>query len=285
MTRAEGKPRRSSSAHSRELGAYLRMVRQQAGKTVDDLLDVLGWSAGKLSKLEAGTRGTSPHEIALFLGVCGAEQEVRDRVMALVEAVDTGSFLRPHEASADDLFGLRVHEQQATAITTYDPVGVPSLAQTADYALALSDTDTVAARMDRQAHSARRVNRPVIFYVSEAALGSVVGSPAVMRDQLLYLTRLAHTTNIVVRVVPRARGLHEVLQHPATLLTLAAPHRPVVYVETYAATVFHDDPQVVASYRHKMDRLSRLALSMADSQQLIAHWLHHHDAAHHSTSD
>lgn len=271
---AEEKQGRSSTAHSRELGAHLRLARKRSGEKVDDLLAVLGWSVGKLSKLEAGTRGTSPHEIATLLGACRVEKRTRDRIMALAEAADTGGFLRLHDGPADALLEVRVHEQQATAIAAYDPVGIPALAQTADYALALTgDAATVAARMRRQLDSARLVNRAVTFYITEPACSPVVGPAKIMRDQLLHLTRLGERTGTAVRIIPRACGFHGFPHHPATLLTLVAPHRPVVHVETDAATVFHDAPEVVSSYQRKVDRLDRTALSAADSRQFLVHCL------------
>ncbi|MFT7841557.1 helix-turn-helix transcriptional regulator [Saccharothrix sp. BKS2] len=271
-------PERTSTAHSRELGAYLRLIRRRSNIRVGRLLEVLDWSASKLSKLECGARNTPREDIFFLLGTCGADKATRDRVMALVQQTDTGSFLRLHEQSVDTLFGLRVHEQQATSVTAYDPVGIPSLVQTDDYAHALTeDTDVVAARMKRQSHVVAPVDRRVTIFLRETALSTVVGSTRVMRDQLLHLTLLSGTPNTVIRVIPQHRGLHSALCHPATLLTLDTPIQPVVHVETDVATTFHDDPEIVATYQGKMRQLSRLALDPTGSRELLVSWTSRYD--------
>ncbi|QFZ17374.1 helix-turn-helix domain-containing protein [Saccharothrix syringae] len=270
---------RQSTAHSRELGAYLRTVRRRSGISFKDMVTTLGWSAGKLTKLETGTRGTSRDDIFFLLGICNADKSTRDQVTALAEMTDTGNFLRLHDHSADHLPGLRVHEDQATAVTAYDPIGIPDLAQTADYALALTgDEDVVTTRLTRQRRLMTSATRGMTLFIREVALGTSVGSTEVMQEQLLYLTLLAGTANTVVRVIPEARGLHTALRHPATLLIPEPPHQPVVHVETDAATVFHDDPVVVATYEEKFRQLNRLALGPGDSKKLLARCADRYDA-------
>ncbi|MFD7652666.1 helix-turn-helix domain-containing protein [Actinosynnema sp. NPDC059797] len=265
---------RQSTAHSRELGAHLRLVRRRSEIPFKGLLEILGWSAGKLSKLECGTRGTPASEIAFLLGACGADKMLRERIMALAWETDTGSFVRLHDGSPDALFGLRVHEEQATGIVSYDPIGIPTLVQTDDYARALTnDEDTVTARVERQ----DRLTVPSTLFLREAALGTVVGSTQVMRDQLLHLTLLSGTPNTAIRVIPHNRALCAALCHPATLLTLQPPARPLVHVETDLATVFHDAPELVTVYQDRFRQLNRLALDPAESRALLAHWTSHYD--------
>ncbi|WP_143193129.1 helix-turn-helix domain-containing protein, partial [Saccharothrix sp. CB00851] len=76
-------PVRLSSARSRELGEELRRVRRRARMSSGLLAEALGWSLGKLSKLETGSRGTSGWEIGTLLGRCGADKTTRERIMAV----------------------------------------------------------------------------------------------------------------------------------------------------------------------------------------------------------
>jgi transcriptional regulator with XRE-family HTH domain len=130
-------PVRLSTARSRELGEELRRARRQAGISSAATADGLEWSLGKLSKLETGVRGTHPRDIATLLGRYAADKAARDRIMAIATEHDSGSFLRLHDRSPDTLVALTLHERMARTITTYDPVTVPALAQTEDYASAL----------------------------------------------------------------------------------------------------------------------------------------------------
>jgi hypothetical protein len=52
-------PVRLSTAHSRELGEELRRARRRVRMSATEVVDIMQWSVGKLSKLETGTRGTS----------------------------------------------------------------------------------------------------------------------------------------------------------------------------------------------------------------------------------
>ncbi|KOX30442.1 hypothetical protein ADK67_09820, partial [Saccharothrix sp. NRRL B-16348] len=68
---------RMTTARSRELGEELRRIRHRARKSSADTAAALGWSLGKLSKLETGSRGTSPWEIGVLTGRLGADKPTR----------------------------------------------------------------------------------------------------------------------------------------------------------------------------------------------------------------
>ncbi|GAA3459500.1 hypothetical protein GCM10018963_15130 [Saccharothrix longispora] len=156
----EKRQTRLSTARSRELGEELRRVRHRARLSSAVVAEALGWSLGKLSKLETGSRGTSPWEISTLLGHCGADKPTRDRIMVVANEPETGNFLRYHDGSPDSLLALNLHEQMAQSITAYEPLTVPSLAQTEEYARALTgDSVVVEARMGRQA-TLRRSSGP-----------------------------------------------------------------------------------------------------------------------------
>ncbi|GAA1291450.1 helix-turn-helix transcriptional regulator [Saccharothrix xinjiangensis] len=272
------KQERFSTVRSRELGEHLRRVRRQTNFKTGQLLEMLEWSAGKLSKLEKGTRGTSPCDIAFLLGALNVDLKTREQIIALAEESDTGSFLRLHHCALDTLPALLVDEDEAVDITSYDPVGIPEMVQTEDYALALiDDPDLVAARMRRQRPPKGFLGRRMTVFIHESALAHVVGSTWTMRDQLLQLALLAGSADTSIRIIPRSCGLHVALCRPATLLTLDPPLRPVVHVETDVATVFHDDPGIVEVYRNKMRQIDRLALDHAQSRELLAQWSDRYD--------
>ncbi|WP_158848740.1 helix-turn-helix domain-containing protein [Saccharothrix deserti] len=268
-------PSRLSTAHSRELGEELRRIRHRARLSSGFVAEALGWSLGKLSKLETGSRGTSPWEIGSLIGRLGADKPTRDRILAIATEPDTGSFLRPHGDAPDTLVALSLHERAARSITAYEPLTIPSLAQTEDYARALTgDGELVRARIARQ-DGLRGFGHPdtvLYLYVHEAALRSLVGGPAVMRDQMLRLTLMCGWTRFTPRLVPASARFAPALARPVAVLTFAAPARPLAYVETDTVTVFQDDPDAVARYEAKMRHLDSLALSPTRSREVFARW-------------
>ncbi|MFT7837541.1 helix-turn-helix transcriptional regulator [Saccharothrix sp. BKS2] len=278
MQHEEKHPTRLSTARSRELGEELRRARQRAGMSSGAVSEALGWSLGKLSKLETGSRGTSAWEIGTLLGRCGADKATRERVLAIASEPDTGTFLRRHTAVPDDLLALTLHEGTARTVTAYEPVTVPSLAQTEDYAHALTgDRDLARTRVARQENLRRAGGPDTLVIVHEVALRLVVGSREVMRDQLLRLVLMCGWTGFSPRVIPLAAPGHTALRHPATLLTFGAPTRPLAYTETDTATVFHDDPDAVTAYQAKMRHLQRLVLSPERSRDVLVRWADAYD--------
>ncbi|MEU4741422.1 helix-turn-helix transcriptional regulator [Actinosynnema sp. NPDC023658] len=278
MDSEEKHPARLSTARSRELGEELRRVRHGAGMSSVFVAEALGWSLGKLSKLETGTRGTSPWEIGTLLGRCGADKPTRDRILSLACETDVGSFLRLHDPSSDALTMLSVHEPAAGTVATYEPMVIPSLAQTEDYAYALTkDREATHARMTRQEVLRRPGGPEMVIYLHEAALRIVVGDAKVMRDQLLRLTLMGAWAKFSVRVIPLNAPSHEVLRNAATLMTFPEPMKPLAYGETEFATVFHDSPEAIEAYEAKMRHLDRLVLTPAQSRDLFARWADAYD--------
>lgn len=98
---------RSSSARSLELGVELRRLRHLSGMSSADTAEALGWSLGKLNKLETGNRRTSPWEVVTLLGYVGADQHTRNRIQSIAEEADTGTFLRLHDRPETTFY---VHE-------------------------------------------------------------------------------------------------------------------------------------------------------------------------------
>jgi hypothetical protein len=271
---------RRSTALSRELGEELRRVRRRAHMASGDSATALGWSLGKLSKLETGTRGTSPWDIGALIGRLCADKPTRDRIAAIAREPDTGHFLRQHDDNPDTLVALSLHEQTARTITTYEPFTIPSLAQTEHYTHALTrDTAIVHARTTRQDLLRRRTCPDTVLYIHEAALHTVVGSPTVMRDQLRHLAAMCEWARITPRLVPMTGSFDIALVRSATLLTFAAPTTPLAYAETDTATVFHEDPHTIARYQAKMRRLDTLALPLGQSREAFTHWADVYDGA------
>lgn len=134
---------RLGTVHSRELGEELRRLRHRVQLSSGAVSEALGWSPGKLSRLEAGRGGAALWEIGALLGHYGVDRATCGRLVAMAGEPDSGSFLRRHDQSGDALVALTLHEQVALSITVYEPLLVPSLAQTEEYAHALTGSAAV----------------------------------------------------------------------------------------------------------------------------------------------
>lgn len=280
-------PVRVTTARSRELGEELRQVRKCSGFKAITTCQELEWSGAKLSKLESGTRGTSEADVATLLGFYQADKATRSRILKLVNEPDYGFFVRPHhDGSPDDVLCARMHEATAQTLTCYQPL-LPSLLHTSAYAEALfGHTSASSEQLDtrrrsrtaRQAALHEEAAPEAVFFVHEAALHLVVGDATVMHDQCMHLGFIAEQPRFTLRVVPASAG-HPALRYAATLLTFAAPLKPLGYSETDTATVFFDEDTAIATVQRKFAALDRLALSVEQSKDVFRHWSDTYDSA------
>ncbi|MFC6090310.1 helix-turn-helix domain-containing protein [Saccharothrix lopnurensis] len=267
---------RESNALSRELGDALRRARRRSEVRFGALVEELGWSAGKVSKLERGTRGTSPVDIARYVGHLRTDQPTYDHIMGLAQEPNTGHLVRPHElAVPDSLRALLLHEQTARIIWSYQVIMIPGLLQTIDYACALMN------RTDGEHRAAERVARQRIFdnprppegrfFVHEAALLRVVGGAQVMYEQMLQLL-----FRDGVRLVPFAASLPASLNSGFSFMNFT-DHPPVSYVESGPVALFSDAVETTDLFGQCCNDLDLVAVSEEESRSVFAEWADRYD--------
>jgi hypothetical protein len=172
-------------------------------------------------------------------------------------------------------------EAGATSIRNFEPIVVPGLLQTADYAREIFrngpielDPDEVErlleVRLARQKILARD-DRPRLWaFIDEAVIHRVVGNPDVMREQLQHLADAAQQGKTTIQVVPYRAGAHAGTTGPFAILNFPEVTDPVVvYVETLAGDIHLEEPSDVDRYTLAFDRLRAAALHPDDSVQMI----------------
>ena len=97
----------------------------------------------------------------------------------------------------------------------WQPLVIPGLLQTAEYARALflaagadqdRADDLVTVRLDRQAILERPDPPHVVAVIDESVFHRLIGSPQIMADQLAGVADLAERPNIAVQVIPSETG-------------------------------------------------------------------------------
>ena len=116
----------------------------------------------------------------------------------------------------DELSTLIFHESTATQIRSFQPIYLPGIAQTPDYArallqeLALDDPAKIERliqiRMRRREILARLNPPKCMYFIHENALRMPIGGPRVMNEQLLQLLMLGNQPECAIRVVPMSAG-------------------------------------------------------------------------------
>jgi len=263
-----------ASGHPRQVfGAMLRYYRCRAGLSQDQLGARVYCSGDTVGKIEMGQR-TPSHE---FTAACDAVPELQ-----------TAGALTELRAQLSDTLKLRAYpgwfqewsrkEAEAVSLRWYEPLIVPGLLQTEEYARAVlrtrvGDTDEqveemVAARMERQAILSRAKPPTLWAVIDEGVLRRLIGSGKVMRDQLLHLAEMARRPHIVLQVVPASVGAYEGLRGVFILASFDnAPD--VAYQDAAIFGQFLEDAAGIAAVTAAWDTIKSEALPRGASLELV----------------
>jgi transcriptional regulator with XRE-family HTH domain len=190
------------------LGDELARARVAAGYASQEALAAkLGFERSVIGKVESGDRVPSPEVLAAWCEASGLDYDHYGRLAKLARASDgpVQSWFVPW---------LEV-EPKAQVIRAWSPVLLPGLLQTGGYArplfIAAGATEEyadelVTVRVERQAILDRPHPPRIVTVFDESVLHRLIGSPQVMHDALTHVADLSQRPNIVVQVVPSAKG-------------------------------------------------------------------------------
>jgi transcriptional regulator with XRE-family HTH domain len=271
----------------RQLGRYLRDLRQEAGLSIQTAARLIERGAGTLQRLEKGEAGRIRLlDIQALCQLYDAPEKLPGLLeLAKVAQSNDGDGLWWYEYGnairAD--FELYVSlESAASKLTVFRPDIISGLFQTPSYARALDtayypDATTeeydqrVNVRLNRQRIITRRRNPvEVELMLDETVLRRMVGDPQVMAAQLHHLASLPG--NVTVYLLPFETGFPlGVACGPFTVLDFdkVTGERSTVYVEGYRGNMYYDLDDAISQYRDTFERLKAVALSPADSRQAL----------------
>jgi transcriptional regulator with XRE-family HTH domain len=269
----------------RRLGIELRRLREQAGKTIDQVAQVLECSDSKVSRIENGQVSATPRDVRDMLQFYGVDPERREE---LVEFARTARKKGWWEAYSDTpivpLVGLEV---AADRILAYEAMVVHGLLQTKDYASSLiralqpdlSEGQIrrwVEFRMIRQDLLGRKDPPAFNVILEECALRRPVGGRPVMRAQLQHLGEaVASKPSLTLRILPLSIGEHAAMDGAFTVYSFSEPADPdVVYFEHPSFERVTNDhylesPEIVERYRLAFEGLAAAALGPDESSQFL----------------
>ncbi|MGJ7907098.1 helix-turn-helix domain-containing protein [Actinopolyspora sp. H202] len=263
---------------ARALGSALREARNERGFTLRRLASELGKDAGQLSRWENGERAPQPTDVARLLTHLGVSGERYDEIIAITDGTSAPQWLAVNlPEQRQQLAALLECERTATTITEVSPLLIPGLLQTSAYARAImsaggvpaDEIETrVAVRIGRRDAIVRRDPARFVTMIGEAALRQVIGSAAVMAEQLEYLTDMAGMSNVELQVVPFSSGWHPALE--GLFLLIDSEDSPVVHLENRRSGIFLHEHEDVRTYRQAVDTVRQVAMTPEESSKLLA---------------
>ncbi|MEU9245802.1 helix-turn-helix transcriptional regulator [Streptomyces shenzhenensis] len=267
------------------VGVQLAGIREGAGFAQEQAARALGFSPAKLSRIEAGKGRRPPTEsdVRALLELYKADDYEASVLLKLLErAGEPGWWQRYDKRLMPEWFDRLVGLQEAAAaIRTFEIQYVPGLLQTAAYTRAVVERGLPTApacevqrrvelRMRRR-ELLHRADAPQLWAViDESVLLRVLGSRAVMREQLEYLVEMAGLPHVTVQIVPLDLTNASAPAIPVTYLRFGGLDLPdIVYLEHIRSANFLEDRDETEEYRVALDRLADEALNPRESLALL----------------
>ncbi|MER7486031.1 helix-turn-helix transcriptional regulator [Streptomyces sp. NPDC126497] len=267
------------------VGVQLAGFRDDAGFSQDQAARSVGFSPAKLSRIESGKGRRPPTEgdVRALLTLYGTDEYEASVLLKLLRrAGEPGWWQRYDKRLMPEWFDRLVGLQEAAAtIRTFEIQYVPGLLQTAAYTRAVVERGLpnapegevrrrVELRMRRAELLLREAAPQLWAVIDESVLLRVLGSRAVMREQLEHLVTMAGRANVTVQIVPLDVTNASAPAIPVTYLRFGGLDLPdVVYLEHIRSANFLEDRDETEEYRIALDRLADEALTPRDSVEVL----------------
>jgi transcriptional regulator with XRE-family HTH domain len=247
------------------LGLQLRRLREGRSVSAADAAKAIRATPSKISRIELGRSAIREIDVLDLLTLYGVDLADREHFFRLAEQAGRPRWWHQYRDILPPWFQTYIGmEQSAKVIRAYEPLFVPGLLQTPEYAaavLALGDIPAAAAerhvmlRRERQ----RRFNEGQLrlwIIIDESALRRPVGSVKILHDQLNYLLSLSTRQNLTLQITPMGAG-GNAAPSAFTILRFNDPELPdVVYVELLTGATYVEKKEDIDRYLMAMERVS-----------------------------
>jgi len=271
----------------RRLRTELRRARLDADLTQEQVATAMDWSLSKLIRIENGTVGISTNDLKAILAHYKITDDERTaEMLALSRGSRERSWWSAYRDASPRLIQLIEYESASFIIRNFQPMLIPGLLQTEEYAAAMirnldpqvSDQVVklaVEMRMKRQ-QLLRQPESPLMFFImDEAAVRRLVGGQQAMRRQIQRLLDESDKATVTVEIVPFSAGAHPGMQGPFMLFEFPdAADDDALYLEGPGESRWNrDDPEEILSFRERFEVLRGLSPGPQGSRDLLSRLL------------
>ncbi|HEX4700964.1 MAG TPA: helix-turn-helix transcriptional regulator [Pseudonocardiaceae bacterium] len=256
---------RPGTPKDRALGAELRAIREQAGKSLTYVCKAIQWNPSTLSRLERGQRHISPEAVMGLAVVYRLPTDRRDELIARAkEPTALGWWDRPPPGVTSDLGALASYEAEAFRMIDWSPCLLPGLLQTPAYAEAIMHDWGVPEQDVEPRLRARRQRQQLLdrrdvdyhAFIGPAALTSYVCDQLGFVEQLQHVRKLSRRQGICIRLVEAPTSFSV-----GSWYLMNFEHAgSVVVLEHLGSSTFLFDKETVP-YTAARAKLARIALS------------------------
>ncbi len=276
-----------STVPRRQLGRYLRDLRNSQRLTVRAAAARLEWSEAKIWRIETGQVGLRSLDVEAMCRIYGATPELTQALMGLAKETKARGWWHSYGDVIPEGFDVYIGlEEAAASIAWYESELVPGLLQTEGYARTIIGAEheeadevdrRVQLRIARQSLVTRVTAAPELSIVlNEAVIRRPVGGAEVMSDQLRRLLDASELPNVTLRIMPFSAGLHYgIMSGPFVILRFPlngdgrASEPPTVYVDGFTGDLYLDKPREIERYDGAFSGIWSAALDEKASQDLL----------------
>ncbi|HEX4099688.1 MAG TPA: helix-turn-helix transcriptional regulator [Pseudonocardiaceae bacterium] len=278
-----------STVPRRQLGRYLRDLRNRARLTVRAAAAQLEWSEAKIWRIETGQTSLRSLDVETMCRIYGALPDVTEALMGLAKETKARGWWHSYGDAIPEGFDVYIGlEEAASRFSWYESELVPGMFQTEDYARTIIRADNPGvddAEIERRVHVrvARqslltRVTDPPVFEVvlNEAILHRPVGGKEAAAGQLKRLVEASELPTVSLRVMPFTAGLHYgVMSGPFEILRFPLngngqeTEPPTVYVDGFTGDLYLDKSHEVDRYDTAFRNIWESSLDERASEELI----------------
>lgn len=274
----------------RQLGRLLREARTAAGLSLEVAARTLGWGNATISRLENGRNKTvRATDLDALGGLYGIDAEDLVVWKELAGHPPVRSWLHTYSDLLDPRFNTYIElESAASELAMFQPLIIPGLLQTHDYAQAMNRAkqprvpdeglERMAAVRARRQHLLRRPRNPckLTAVIHENGLRTVIGDRQVMADQCRHLADMSTLENIEVRILRQEAGL-PIGRLVTSFIVMTFPRdsqgKPVepsvVYAESYTGDAHLEKRDDVQRCRQTFRTLIGAAMDARSSRTLL----------------
>ncbi|GGK88943.1 transcriptional regulator [Sphaerisporangium melleum] len=248
-------------------GSELRRCRKRIGLSQPQLGERTTCSPDMIGKIERGERPPSPEFVQKCDEIFGLDGHFHRLYQFMLQTPGPAWFTR----------WLEEIEPQATVLRTWDPLLIPGLLQTEDYARCVfrgapgitpeEVEERLQIRMRRKALLEREPPPMMWILIDEYVLQRPVADPETMTGQVRYLVEVAQRPHVTVQLVAAScvTGMMS-----AFMIAQLSDGRPdVVNVESSAEGRITADHEVVAQIWSRYDTIRASAYPEHLSRQMI----------------
>jgi len=261
------------------LGLQLRRLREARSIAAADAAKAIRAAPSKISRIELGRSAIREIDVLDLLSLYDADPAQREYLVKLAEQASRRRWWHQYRDILPPWFQTYIGmEQSAKLIRAYEPLFVPGLLQTPQYAAAVLALGDIP-RSEAERHVMLRSERQRRFeeghlrlwmIIDESALRRPVGSVDILRDQLRHLVSLSTRQNLTLQITPMGAGGHAA-PGAFTILRFNDPELPdVVYVEQLTGASYVEKKEDIDRYLTAMERLSISSAKPAQTHNILS---------------